>query len=259
MHVSTAATARTRTVDVSLHRPKRPGSGTGQYGRISADPDRGGVTGLSLGLEGENERIAYTVNARFTDATSLLNATVAGAIGYLDGETFFAASLNSPYVLVRSGAARDLPVQLNHNLLGYTDSQGRLVGDGLVPFSRNRIEFKPEDLGFDYSIAGVDYVATVVPVSIGGYLVNFPVTEQTPATVFLHDGADRPLPSGAVVLNTDTGEVAGLTMDGMVYFENIADGQRLEVDMGRFGTCEALVGLDPDFEKFDDIGPFTCD
>ncbi len=48
-------------------------------------------------------------------------------------------------------------------------------------------------------------------------------------------------------------------MNGMVYFENIQNGHRIEADLGRFGICQAEIQVDADFEKFDQIGPFLCD
>lgn len=160
---------------------------------------------------------------------------------------------------MRSGEAEQLEFQLNHNPLGETNSHGVLVNDGLVPFSRNRIEFKPEDLGFDFSIANVDYNKFIVPVSTGGYVVEFPIKEQFPATVKLIDGADQPLPSGTLVFNLQTEETSGIATDGLVYFENVEEGHRLEADMGRFGKCETEIKLGPKFEKFDEIGPFVCE
>lgn len=258
-HVNGAYSNGSRNLDVSLRRPKRSGTGLGYYGKISNEPNSGRIREASLGLEGESEKLNYAANVQVLKDSFDVNATVSGSIGYLDGETFMAASLNSPYLLARSGDARELPIHLNHNLLGETNSDGLLVGDGLVPFARNRVEFKPEDLGFDFSISGVEYTKTIVPVSIGGYVAEFEVKEQFPATVILVDDTGAPLPSGAVVFNTETDEAAGVTVDGMVYFENVQDGQRLEADLGRFGSCETVLRLEPDLAKFDEVGPFSCE
>lgn len=258
-HVYSAYSNGSRNLDLSLRRPKRSGTGVGYYGKISNEPNSGGIREASLGLEGESKKLNYAANAQALKDGFDMNATVSGSIGYLDGETFMASSLNSPYLLVRSGDARELPIHLNHNLLGETNSEGLLVGDGLVPFARNRVDFKPEDLGFDFSISGVEYTKTVVPVSIGGYVAEFEVKEQFPATVILVDDTGAPLPSGAVVFNTETDEAAGVTVDGMVYFENVQDGQRLEADLGRFGSCETVLRLEPDLAKFDEVGPFSCE
>lgn len=258
-HVHGAYSNGSRNVELNLQRPKRSGTGLGYYGKIGGDPDGEWFRNASVGVEGESERLTYSASARVSRDGFDVNGAISGSIGFLDGETFMASSLNSPYVLVRSGEARELPIHLNYNSLGETDSNGVLVGDGLVPFARNRVEFKPEDLGFDFSISGVEYIKTLVPVSIGGYVAEFPVTEQFPATVILVDTAGAPLPSGSVVFNTETDETAGVTMDGMVYLENVQDGQRLEADLGRFGSCEAVLRLEPDVTKFDEVGPFPCE
>lgn len=258
-HFSGSFANGTRNLEATLQRPKRSGVGVGSYARVSGNPEAALLRNASFGVEGEAERFNYAASGRVGVDGYGASATLSGSIGFLDGETFMAASLASPYVLVRSGEARELPIRLNHNLLGETDSTGLLVGDGLVPFSRNLVEFHPEDLGFDFSISGVDYFRTVVPVSIGGYVVEFPVTEQFPATVLLVDPTGTPLPSGAVVFNLETKEAAGVTMDGMAYFENVGDGQRLKADLGRFGRCETVLAIADDFEKFDEIGPFICE
>jgi outer membrane usher protein len=249
----------TRYLEAMMQRPKRSGAGVGYYGRVSGNPDTGWFGNASFGLQGETEKLNYSATGQVTDGSFGLSATLSGSIGFLDGETFLASRLDSPYVLVRSGEARDLPIRLNYNLLGETDSNGVLVGDGLVPFSRNRVEFRPEDLGFDFSMSGVDYSQTVVPASIGGYVAKFPITEQFPATVILVDSFGIPLPSGAIVMNLETEETVGVTMDGMAYFENVGDGHILEADLGRFGRCETVLTIAEDFAKFDEIGPFVCE
>ena len=246
-------------LETSLQRPKRGGEDWGYYGRFQHSTTGSNLKNASFGVEGETKTFQISANASVNDSNYALNARLSGAVGFLGGAKFFSAALNSPYVLVRSGDAAGLPIQLNYNVLGDTGADGELVGDGLVPFSRNQIAFKPEDLGFDYSISGVDYAQTVVPVSIGGYVVDFPIVEQFPATVLMVDAAGNALPAGTVVFNVDTEEQAGVTMNGMAYFENVQTGHRLEADMGRFGTCAADIQLAPDFEKFDEIGPVICD
>ena len=258
-HFSSSFANGARNLEATLQRPKRSGVGVGYYARVNGNPESSWLRSANFGVEGQTETFNYAASGRVGVDGYGATATLSGSIGFLDGETFMASSLQSPYILVRSGEAQDLPIKLNYNLLGETNSSGLLVGDGLVPFSRNRVEFRPEDLGFDFSISGVDHSRTVVPVSIGGYVVEFPVSEQFPATVLLVDATGAPLPSGAVVFNLDTEEAAGVTMDGMAYFENVSDGQRLEADLGRFGRCETVLAIADDFEKFDEIGPFVCE
>jgi outer membrane usher protein len=258
-HISSSSSSGSRYVEASIQRPKLPGVGVGYFGRINADVDRGQFVSATVGLESESKISSYSASVQASPDQFSASAVVSGSIGILSGEMFLASDLNSPYLLVRSGAARDLPIQLNYNPLGNTGSDGRLIGDGLVPFSRNRVEFKPEDLGFDFSISEVDYAAKIVPVSLGGYVVDFPIVEQYPATVKLTDGGGVPLPSGALVTNLVTNEVAGVTTDGMVYFENVGDGQKLEANLGRFGVCNTRLEVMADFQKFDEIGPFVCE
>lgn len=259
VHLSNVRSGHSGNLDLSLQRTQHSGTGLGYYGRLSANPDTGGMSDASLGLDSQSEKRSYTANMRISGNDLNMNASVSGAIGFLDGETFTASSLNAPYVLVRSGDARALPIQLNYNHLGDTDSRGLLVADGLVPFARNTVAFKPEDLGFDFSISDVDYTLILVPVMIGGYVAEFAITEQFPATVILVDSAGVPLPAGSLVLNVTTDETAGVTMDGMVYLENVQDGQSLQADLGRFGTCSVALRVAQDFAKFDEIGPFTCE
>jgi len=257
--ISTTYNDGSRAVEATLQRSKPVGRGLGYYVAVSGDPDDGFVDTVNISADGEEKNFTYRANATMRENSQTFNAGLSGAIGFLGGETFFSSSLDSPYVLVRSGEAENLPIFLNHDTLGDTGSRGQIVGDGLVPFSRNRIEFKPEDLDFDFSISGIEYIKTIVPPAIGGYIVEFDIIEQFPAVVILLDSTGEPLPAGSTVVNLATDEVSGVTMGGMVYFESISSEQKLEADLGRFGTCTALVIFDDEIEKFDTIGPFACE
>lgn len=257
--VSSAYTNERQTAGLTLSRPRRGDRGVSYQGRIDTAPDSGGIDRGSLLIDAEYERARFS--GAFTAGPSGITgaATLAGSIGYLDGTLFRARDLTAPYALVRSGDATDLPIFRNHTPAGETNAAGVTVVNDLLSHARNRIEFRPEDLDFDFSMSGVQPVQTVVPAGLGGYVLNFPISEQFPATVILVDAAAKPLPRGAIAQNQTTGEAAGVTLDGMAYFENVDDGQRLQVDMGRFGTCEATLVLPPDFEKFDTVGPLRCD
>lgn len=257
--ISTSRSDGADRLSVSLRRPKRSGPGAGYYARTTGSQSAGSFDNVSFGVDGEAEKVNYSASGRWDGEQLTASGTLSGSIGYLDGQTFLASDLRSSYVLVSSGEASDLPILLNYNMVGETDSSGLLVSDGLTSFSRNRVEFRPEDLGFDYSISDVGQAQTIVPVSTGGYVVKFPINEQFPATVSLVDGDGAPLPAGTVIFNVETEETAGVTADGKVYLENVGDEHRLEADLGRFGSCEIVMNVSKKFKKFDEIGPFECE
>lgn len=257
--ISNRQTGDGARVSAMVRRSKPSGPGVGYYARTSGDPGTGWFERVSFGLDGEAENFTYSARGRAGRGNFDGNATLSGSIGFLDGDTFLASNLRSSYVLVRSGEAEDLPIRLNYNFIGETGSDGLLISDGLRRFSRNRVEFRAEDLGFDFSLDGVSQTRTVVPVALGGYVVDFPIKEQYPATVQMVDVDGAPLSSGAIVFNADTEESARVTTDGKVFLENVGDGQRLEVDLGRLGNCEVTLTFTNSFDKFDVIGPFVCD
>jgi outer membrane usher protein len=90
-----------------------------------------------------------------------------------------------------------------------------------------------------------------------GYLLDFPVSRVSAATVRLHHPAGTPLPVGASVkVNGTPGGYVG--WEGIAYLENLQAHNRLEVDLPEGATCGASFDLDVPTSEIGRIGPLIC-
>ena len=181
-----------------------------------------------------------------------------GSVGFFDGQAFLARSLDGPYALVRTGEATDLPIYLNRNPVQRSNAKGWAVLNGMLPFSRNRVEFKPEDLNFDIDLADIAPHREVVTWDYGGVLVDFPLRVQLPVTLVLRDATGKPLPAGTRVTNSVNGEEAYVALKGEVFLRQFTAELQLEVDASNFGACQISARRPEGFQAFDSMEPLSC-
>ncbi len=187
------------------------------------------------------------------------NANFSGSIGILDGKVFLAPSLDTPFALVKTGDAGELPRYRGYNRVATSNADGWAIIPQLVGFQKNVISFRPEELAFDISMDNVEKEQIFAPYSRGGVVVNFPLKSSVSALVILVDAEHSPLPAGAEVTAVETGEVAYVTLEGRLYLTNITRDLNLRVDAGKYGRCATRLIKPVLLDNIQPvIGPLVC-
>lgn len=186
-------------------------------------------------------------------------STYAGADGSLvlmGGGLFAAQTINNGFAVVSTDGIPDVPIILQNNPIGTSDSHGRLLVTNLNSYQKNEISINPLDLPANMRVDPVNAVA--IPADRSGTLVNFTVKPVRSALIVLKDSQGSVIPEGSsAVLNGNRRQNAIVGFDGMVYFETLEEHNTLRVST-HAGACEAQFDYPQAARDIPQIGPITC-
>ncbi|CAE6869219.1 hypothetical protein R69746_08297 [Paraburkholderia aspalathi] len=191
-----------------------------------------------------------------TGKTRYSYAGATGALVLMGGDVFAARQVSTGFAVVSTDGIAQVPVKLENNLIGTTDSQGLLLVSPLNAYQNNHLSIDPMDLPADVRIDRVKALAT--PTDRAGTLVHFGITPIRAASVILHDTSDQPLPVGSRVTiegQADIGSMIGF--EGTVYLDTLAEHNRLIVHTLN-GACRASFDYHNESKTIPSIGPLLC-
>jgi len=203
----------------------------GRYGQLQA-----GVSSL------DGNRYGYA------DAT--------GSLVLMGGDVFAARQIFDGFAVVSTDGIAHVPVKLENNPVGTTDSHGLLLITPLNAYQNNQVSIDPMDLPADMRIAHVQALAT--PSDRAGILVHFGITPVRAASLILVDAADKPLPLGSEVrMQGQLGDAALVGFDGAVYLDTLTEHNVLDVQTPT-GSCQVRFDYHKQGGSIPQIGPLRC-
>lgn len=229
----------------------------------------GGGIGFNLGYA-DGDREAY----RQADATWRLQsvqlqagtygssdamtrwADASGSLVWMDAGLFAANRIDDAFVVVSTDGYADVPVRYENQLVGRTDRTGHL----LVPYSsgyyRGKYEIDPMELSADVLAPQVEQRVAVRRGS--GYLLEFPLKRVLAASIVLVDAQQNNLKLGSQVTHQQSGSLAVVGWDGLVYLENLSAHNTLQVELAEGGQCQVAFDLPEGQGPVPLIGPLVC-
>jgi outer membrane usher protein len=173
----------------------------------------------------------------------------------MDGGLFAANRVTDAFALVSTNGEAGIPVRYENQVIGETDRNGQL----LVPAASAwyPAHYDIDTLALPPSVQA-DRVSQRVAVAAGsGYVVRFPVARVAAARAVIVDAAGQPLPAGTpVTLNHAARTYVG--WDGMLYLENVAPENALEVALPEDASCRVQFSAGPPRDDILDLGTLTC-
>jgi outer membrane usher protein len=182
-------------------------------------------------------------------------ARTAGSVGLLAGHGFYGPPIHGGFALVSTGDAPDIPVYRWNLPVAVSDSRGMALVTTLSPYQKNLLAIKPEDVPLQYRVAS--HEITAIPRGRGGVLVNFAVVRERPALVVLWLPDGRPVPVGASVHVSSSGETAPVGLRGEVYLQNLPVQTELTVRL-QGKTCQVFVAHPASQDPQPRLGPWVC-
>ncbi|MHC9084504.1 fimbria/pilus outer membrane usher protein [Luteimonas sp. RIT-PG2_3] len=185
-----------------------------------------------------------------------------GALVWMGGGLFPARRVDDAFAVVSTDGFANVPVTLEHRIIGSTDARGHLLVTPLRAWQQNRLGLDPMALPADVRVDEVSQLT--VPQDRAGVSVRFPVIRVRAALLVLHDADGQPLAMGsrAVLAGTDgTAGQAIVGYDGIVYLEGLegpGEQRRVRVHMPDGRDCEAGFALPPAGHAVPRLGPLTC-
>jgi len=233
-----------------------------------AVPSQGGV-GFNLGYAGGDQQ-AY----RQADLTWRLQsvqlqagtygtsdamtrwADASGSVVWMDNGLFAANRIDDAFVVVSTNGFADVPVRYENQPVGRTNSKGQLLVPWSSAYYRGKYEIDPLELPANVRTENVEQRVAVRRGA--GYLLNFPLDKVLAASVELVDASQQVLPLGSQVTHQQSGTLAVVGWDGLVYLENLSEQNTLLVQLAGGGTCQAQFSLDAGQDDVPLIGPLVC-
>ncbi len=183
-------------------------------------------------------------------------ADASGSLVWMDKQLFAANRINDAFVVVSTDGYAKVPVRYENQLVGETDSSGRLLVPWSSGYYRGKYEIDPLNLPANVLSPSVEQRVAVRRGS--GYLLKFPLTRINAASIELVDAHNTPLPLGANVLHEQSGAVAVVGWDGLVYLDKLASQNTLRVTLNDGAGCQVQFALPETGEQVPMIGPLVC-
>lgn len=185
-------------------------------------------------------------------------ASAAGALVKMGGGLFTSRQINNGFAVVSTNGVADVPVLLQNNLIGTTNSRGLLLISPLNAYQNNKIGIDPLNLPADLRIDKVNLEAT--PTDRAGILVNFDIKPVRSASIILVDHADQPLEVGSQVRQLTNKDIPSTVVgfDGEVYLDNLDEHNVLEVTTPSDDICTVSFDYTKQGNDIPLIGPLTC-
>ncbi|MET0356485.1 MAG: fimbria/pilus outer membrane usher protein [Cellvibrio sp.] len=180
--------------------------------------------------------------------------TLDGALIYMEGDIYATRFVNDAFAIVDAGE-KNVPVMFGHQLIGRTDSNGKLLVPDLNSYLENRLAIDPMLLPANAIIDSIEQL--VVPRRKGGIHVEFPVRFSQSALVKVITIKNQPLPAGAILMERDSEKNHTTGWDGEVYLENLDAPLVLYWAEG-----ECFITLQPAADSslaLPRLGPFVCE
>ena len=183
-------------------------------------------------------------------------ADASGSLVWKDGQTFAANRIDDAFVVVSTGGFSDVGVRYENQWIGNTDKNGHLLVPWSSAYYRGKYEIDPLNLAANILSPNVEQRVAVRRGS--GYLLEFQLSRVAAASVHLVDARQQDLALGSAVLNEQNGSRAVVGWDGLVYLENLAAQNSLQVIMPDGQSCKAQFGLPPETDQVPLIEGVVC-
>lgn len=176
----------------------------------------------------------------------------------MGGGLFAARQINDGFAVVSTDGIADVPVLLQNNLIGTTNSRGLLLISPLNAYQDNKIGIDPMDLPADLRIDKVAAQAT--PTDRAGTVVSFKLVPVRSASIILVDSVNQPLAIGSQVRLVTQKHLpsAIVGFDGEVYLDTLDDHNVLEVLTPSGDSCQVSFDYQKQGDGIPLIGPLTC-
>lgn len=183
-------------------------------------------------------------------------ADMSGSLVAMNGGLFASNRISDAFVLVSTGGFADVPVSFEHQPIGRTDRNGHLLVPWVPSYYRGEYEIDPLELPANVRVPELSYDIAVHQGS--GALLEFEMQRVVAASIVLIDSRGEVLPRGskAELLGSDASTYVG--WDGLVYFEGLAEHNRVRIQLEGGGQCEVAFELKNPGEEMALVGPLTC-
>ncbi|MEH2921058.1 fimbria/pilus outer membrane usher protein [Samsonia erythrinae] len=179
-----------------------------------------------------------------------------GSLIYMNGGMFLSNRINDAFIVVDTDGYADVPIKYENQLVGKTNKRGHLLVPWVVSNYPAKVEIDPIDLPINVSLPQIESRVSVKEGS--GTVVSFPVHTVRSANIILHNTDGTPLTTGSWVTDETSGNTTISGYDGIVYFSNLSELNRLRFKQADGQSCKVEFQLPESQNTLATVGPLTC-
>lgn len=230
--------------------------GAYRFGAQSASPAAGGVGWRVRAAAGRHARADASLSYRGAHGDAHMRAgysrggvgarlEAAGAVGWVEDQTFAGRAIHGAFALVDAGAP-GVAVSRDRLRVGESMDDRLVLVTNLRAYDQNVIAIDAEDLPFDRAPSVI--AQAVTPAEGAGVIVRFREAAQTIVETRVHLADGQTAPRGGVLVRVRDGARFPIGAAGRVVLQGVADGDvvRLEGDARCVAVADpnaARVGL----------------
>jgi outer membrane usher protein len=208
------------------------------------------------GLYYQGSHGVVTADASASDSQKTARLGAVGGLVLADGGAYASRRVVDSFAVVDVPGYADVGVGFQSAVITRTDSEGKALVPGLLPYRQNSIRLDPNELPISAELDTIEMVA--VPPARSGVKVAFPVRSGRGAliTIVLEDG--QPAPAGAQIeLVGDTKEFY-VARRGEAFVTGLQAKNTLRLKWNG-QTCNMEVELPKESgEEITRVGPIVC-
>jgi outer membrane usher protein len=208
------------------------------------------------GLYYQGSHGLVTADASGSSSQSTVRLGAQGGLVFADGKAFASRRVQDSFALVEVPGYANVGVGFQSTVLARTDSDGKALVPGLLPYRSNSIRLDPNELPISAELNTIEMLA--VPPARSGVKVTFPVRSGRGAliTIVLDDG--QPAPAGAGIELVGDKEEFFVARRGQAFVTGLKEKNTLRLKWSG-QSCELKVDL-PDGAKDEiaRVGPVVC-
>lgn len=193
---------------------------------------------------------------RQTGDTATGRVQADGAVVAMGGNIYFANRIDDGFAVVDTGAPGIIVKQQN-NVIGESNSAGKILVPNLTSYHANKISIDPRNLPVDAEVDKTSIRAT--PAYRSGVSVDFQVkTSVAAALVTLHGSDGKAIAAGAEAFLNGDSAAKTLGYDGQVYLNDLKPTNTVTVSGAKGQACTAKFSYTPQPGTQSVIGPVVC-
>lgn len=195
---------------------------------------------------------------RSRDGKTGLRAQADGSVAWMGGDVYANRAIRDGFAVVDTGGYEGVSIYLENREMGVTDSNGRLMIPGLLPYQANRISMDSRDLPLTAAVSKTG--EAVAPYYRSGLLLEFDVRDTRGAllTVTWPDGTPVTEGSEAHIVGRD--EVFPVGRNGRLYLQGVSPKTQVLVSNGDW-QCQLNIDVQQGIkgDGIPNLGTFVCE
>lgn len=175
-----------------------------------------------------------------TNSNNTVWGNANGAVILMDNHLFASRAINDTFVVVSTEKVPNIGVYYDNRYLGNTDRDGYFVISEGASYYAGRYSIDPSNAPISMKVDKIERILLLREKS--GYLLRFGLKPIRTAYVALVDQKGNPLSMGLKAeLNGQS--VSDIGWDGMVYYDNIENDNKIIVEFPDHSTCSVLFSV----------------